>query len=66
MKSRKTAATGGLLKMSIGGEAGLSEKYDRRKDYQAYQEGDIVEDESLIIKELNNGSKEDKDSNKIH
>ena len=42
------AATGGLLKMSIGGEAGLSEKYDRRRDYQAYQEGDIVEDESLM------------------
>ena len=34
--------------MSIGGEAGLSEKYDRRRDYQAYQEGDIVEDESLM------------------
>ena len=27
---------------------------------------DEVEDESLIIKELNNGSKEDKSSNKIH
>ena len=48
MKTKKTAATGGLLKMSIGGEAGLSEKYDRRRDYQAYQEGDIVEDESLM------------------
>ncbi len=48
MKSRKTSATGGLLKMSIGGEAGLSEKYDRRRDYQAYQEGDVVEDETLM------------------
>ena len=27
---------------------------------------DEVEDESLIIKELNNGSKEEKDSTKIH
>ena len=44
----KTAATGGLLKMSIGGQAGLEEKYDRRKDYQAYAEGDMVEDESLM------------------
>ena len=42
------ASTGGLLKMSIGGEAGLSEKYDRRRDYQAYAEGDMVEDESLM------------------
>jgi len=42
------AATGGLLKMSIGGQAGLEEKYDRRKDYQAYAEGDMVEDESLM------------------
>ena len=48
MKSRKTAATGGLLKMSIGGEAATSERYDRRRDYQAYQEGDIVEDETLM------------------
>ena len=42
------AATGGLLKLSIGGEAGTSERYDRRKDYQAYAEGDMVEDESLM------------------
>ena len=44
----KTAATGGLMKMSIGGQAALGEKYDRRRDYQAYAEGDIVEDESLM------------------
>ena len=44
----KTAATGGLMKMSIGGQAGLEEKYDRRRDYQAYAEGDMVEDESLM------------------
>ena len=42
------AATGGLLKMSIGGEAATSERYDRRRDYQAYQDGDIVEDETLM------------------
>jgi len=42
------AATGGLMKMSIGGAAGTSERYDRRKDYQAYAEGDMVEDESLM------------------
>ena len=42
------AATGGLLKLSIGGEAGTSERYDRRRDYQAYAEGDMVEDESLM------------------
>ena len=44
----RTAATGGLMKMSIGGAAGTSERYDRRKDYQAYAEGDVVEDESLM------------------
>ena len=44
----KAVATGGLLKMSIGGQAGLEEKYDRRKDYQAYAKGDMVEDESLM------------------
>lgn len=44
----KTAATGGLMKMSIGGAAGTSERYDRRKDYQAYAEGDMVKDESLM------------------
>ena len=42
------AATGGLMKMSIGGQAALGEKYDRRRDYQAYAEGDMVEDESLM------------------
>ena len=42
------AATGGLMKMSIGGAAGTSERYDRRKDYQAYAEGDMVKDESLM------------------
>ena len=42
------AATGGLMRMSIGGQAALSEKYDRRGDYQAYAEGDMVEDESLM------------------
>ena len=42
------ASTGGLLKMSIGGQAGLEEKYDRRREYQAYAEGDMVEDESLM------------------
>ena len=46
--SSKKAATGGLMKMSIGGQAGLGEKYDRRRDYQAYAEGDMVEDESLM------------------
>ena len=44
----KAVATGGLMKMSIGGAAGTSERYDRRKDYQAYAEGDMVEDESLM------------------
>ena len=34
--------------MSIGGQAALDEKYDRRRDYQAYAEGDMVEDESLM------------------
>jgi hypothetical protein len=51
LKSQKTkvrAATGGLMKMSIGGEAATSERYDRRRDYQAYAEGDMVEDESLM------------------
>ena len=36
------------MKLSIGGAAGTSERYDRRKDYQAYAEGDMVEDESLM------------------
>jgi hypothetical protein len=49
LRMRKVrAATGGLLQLSIGGEAGLSEKYDRRRDYQAYAEGDMVEDETLM------------------
>ena len=49
MRKVKAAATGGLLKMSIGGQAGIeNEKYDRRRDYQAYAEGDMVEDESLM------------------
>ena len=47
-KTKVKAATGGLLKLSIGGEAGTSERYDRRRDYQAYAEGDMVEDESLM------------------
>ena len=34
--------------MSIGGQAGLEEKYDRRREYQAYAEGDMVKDESLM------------------
>lgn len=47
-KTKVKASTGGLLKLSIGGEAGTSERYDRRRDYQAYAEGDMVEDESLM------------------
>ena len=47
-ETKVKAATGGLLKLSIGGEAGTSERYDRRRDYQAYAEGDMVEDESLM------------------
>ena len=31
-----------LSKFSIGGQAALKEKYDRRKDYKAYAEGDVV------------------------
>ena len=55
MKSNniRTAALGGYmdendiaeqtpLALSIGGQAALGEKYDRRKDYQAYAEGDEV------------------------
>ena len=60
----KTAALGGYmdendiaeqtpLALSIGGQAALDEKYDRRKDYKAYAEGDVVaddiiEDEALL------------------
>ncbi len=34
-----------LAKFSIGGSAALAEKYDRRKDYKAFAEGDLVEEE---------------------
>jgi len=34
-----------LAKFSIGGQAALKEKYDRRKDYKAFAEGDLVMDE---------------------
>ena len=34
-----------LAKFSIGGQAALKEKYDRRKDYRAFAEGDLVEEE---------------------
>ena len=58
----KTAALGGYmdendiaeqtpLALSIGGQAALGEKYDRRKDYQAYAEGDEVIAEEEIIDE---------------
>jgi hypothetical protein len=40
-----------LAKFSIGGQAALDEKYDRRKDYQAYAEGDEVIAEEEIIDE---------------
>ena len=38
------------LALSIGGQAALDEKYDRRKDYKAYAEGDevIAEEEEII------------------
>ncbi len=32
-------------KYSIGGRTALEEKYDRRRDYRAFQEGDLVEEE---------------------
>ena len=56
----KTAALGGYmdendiaeqtpLALSIGGQAALGEKYDRRKDYQAYAEGDeVIAEEPLM------------------
>ena len=58
----RTAALGGYmdendiaeqtpLALSIGGQAALGEKYDRRKDYQAYAEGDEVIAEEEIIDE---------------
>jgi hypothetical protein len=36
-----------LAKYSIGGAAALNEKYDRRKDYKAFAEGDLVEEEII-------------------
>ena len=59
----RTAALGGYmdendiaeqtpLALSIGGQAALGEKYDRRKDYQAYAEGDIVEEDVEIEEPL--------------
>ena len=64
MKNKKvvTAALGGYmdendiaeqtpLALSIGGQAALGEKYDRRKDYQAYAEGDEVIAEEEMIEE---------------
>ena len=61
-KIRATAALGGYmdendiaeqtpLALSIGGAAALGEKYDRRKDYQAYAEGDEVIAEEEMIEE---------------
>jgi len=32
-------------KYSIGGSSALEEKYDKRRDYKAFQEGDLVEEE---------------------
>ena len=40
-----------LSKYSIGGAAALDEKYDRRKDYRAYAEGDEVIAEEEIVEE---------------
>ena len=41
------------LALSIGGEAALNEKYDRRKDYKAYAEGDeVIADEEIIEEPL--------------
>ena len=34
-------------KYNIGGQAALEEKYDRRKDYKAFAEGDLVEEEMI-------------------
>jgi len=56
---KKKAALGGYMdefqiaeeeplsrqKRAIGGRAALEEKYDRRRDYRAFQEGDLVEEE---------------------
>ena len=65
MKNKKvvTAALGGVmdenqiaeqtpLALSIGGQAALGEKYDRRKDYKAYAEGDIVEEDVEVEEPL--------------
>jgi hypothetical protein len=41
-----------LAKFSIGGQAALKEKYDRRKDYKAYAEGDLVMDEEIVEEPL--------------
>ena len=41
-----------LAKFSIGGSAALSEKYDRRKDYKAFAEGDLVMDEEIVEEPL--------------
>ena len=65
MKHKKvvTAALGGYmdendiaeqtpLALSIGGQAALGEKYDRRKDYQAYAEGDeVIAEEDIEVEE---------------
>ena len=62
-KVRATAALGGYmdendiaeqtpLALSIGGAAALGEKYDRRKDYQAYAEGDeVIAEEDIEVEE---------------
>ena len=39
------------LALSIGGSAALDEKYDRRRDYKAYQEGDLVIGEEEVVEE---------------
>ena len=41
-----------LAKFSIGGQAALKEKYDRRKDYKAFAEGDLVMDEEIVEEPL--------------
>ena len=41
-----------LSKFSIGGQAALKEKYDRRKDYKAFAEGDLVMDEEIVEEPL--------------
>jgi len=65
MKNKKvvTAALGGYmdendiaeqtpLALSIGGAAALNEKYDRRKDYKAYAEGDeVIAEEDIEVEE---------------